>query len=117
MARLPLLLIACMTATAAAAAPPPTLGAGPHLDRSETRGGEGRWRGDVPEPPKVPATTEPAPSTGASTPPGAGEDAERARKEDERRATDRMNRIKKRPGFQKDAQPPRADAPAGRATN
>ena len=104
-------------ASGALAAPPPTLGAGPHYDRSETRGGEGTWRGDVPEAPKVPVVKEPAPSTGPSAPAAAGDEAERARKEDERRATERMDQMKRRPGFKKEAPLPRADAPAGRTTN
>ncbi len=97
----------------AAAQGRPDLGAGPHLDRSETHGGEGkRHQGDVaPQPPAVPVVPEGDPGKASAGPSQAApHDEEQDRKDDERKATRSKERMKKRPGYQEDAQPPRAHA-------
>jgi len=95
----------------AAAQGRPDLGAGPHLDRSETRGGEGsRHQGDVaPKPPAVPVVPENEAGGKASAGPSQAAPA-RDEKADERKATRSKERMKKRPGYQEDVQPPRAHA-------
>jgi hypothetical protein len=97
----------------AAAQGRPDLGAGPHLDRSETHGGEGsRHQGDVaPKPPAVPVVPDasaPASAGPSQAAPPPAQDDDAARKDDERKATRSKERMKKRPGYQEDAQPPRA---------
>jgi hypothetical protein len=88
----------------------PDLGAGPHRDWSEMKGGEGTPRGTV-ETPKPPAA-----SGGASAPPAPAatpEDAhvQQLREEDERRATESKDKMKKKPGYKEDVPAPRAAAP------
>lgn len=116
-ARLLLGSLLLAAALPAAAQGRPDLGAGPHLDRSETRGGEGsRHQGDVaPKPPAVPVVPEGKEAGKASAGPSQAapppaQDDEQMRKDDERKATRSKERMKKRPGYQEDAQPPRAHA-------
>ena len=120
MARAPAFLAALLLAAAlpAAAQGRPDLGAGPHLDRSETRGGEGsRRQGDVaPKPPAVPVVPESEAGKASAGPSQAAPDADEQEKDkeqqqdDEREATRSKERMKKRPGYQEDVQPPRAHA-------
>jgi hypothetical protein len=102
------LAAACLSAAAAAEDPvKPELGAGPHLDYREQKGGTGeKPRPGSPEPklPAVPRDSAPpgaAGQDGASTG-GSAPDA------DERKATESKEKAKKRPGYKDDAPSPRA---------
>jgi len=69
----------------------PEIGSGPHLDRSPQTSGPGKAAKD-------------APGTGASTGP-SGPDTQQ---EDERKATQSKEKMKKKPGYQEEAPSPRA---------
>jgi hypothetical protein len=98
----------------------PELGAGPHQDFQPMEGGNGeRLRPGFPEPqvptPKNPDAVKPAPpgaSAGSSARPSDQQD-----REDERRATERKEKAKQRPGFKEEAPSPRAAIPSTRAPN
>jgi hypothetical protein len=90
------LAAACLSVAAVAADPvvKPDLGAGPHRDYDEQKGGTGaKPRSGAPQP-KLPAPE------GASS----GSSADK----DERKATESKEKAKKRPGYKDDAPSPRA---------
>lgn len=86
----------------------PELGAGPHRDRSSQMSGEGeKSRQPDSQAPVVPK----ADAGGASTGPSASPEDERAardREDDQRRATEKKDTMKKRPGYKDDVPAPRA---------
>lgn len=99
--------------------PKPDLGAGPHQGYQPMEGGNGEsLRPGSPEPQYPKAAPQPAPqpapspaqgapakngaSTGSSAKPSDSQDPE-----DERRATERKEKAKKRPGYQEEAPSPR----------
>ena len=88
----------------------PDLGAGPHRDGSSRTSGEGESpRQPDAGVPAVPKANSGA-STGSSASPATPEDerAARDREEDERRATESKDKMKKRPGYKEDVPAPRA---------
>jgi hypothetical protein len=92
----------------------PDLGAGPHRDRSPQTSGEGESPRQPIAPPAVVPKADPGDaSTGSSASPPASPDDERSardREEDERRATESKNKMKKRPGFRENVPAPRASS-------
>jgi hypothetical protein len=72
----------------------PEIGPGPNLDRSGRTSGAGE------------SPRQPDASTGPSTPEDARIELER--KDDERKATESKEKMKKRPGFKEEAPSPRA---------
>jgi len=90
--------------------PRPDLGAGPHLDRSESLGGECKARrGSEPPAPVKPATS-PNSSSGSSAETPDDAHSQQLREEDEKKATRNKEKMKKRPGFKEDVPAPRAHA-------
>ncbi len=91
---------------------PPELGAGPHRDSSPRTSGEGESPRQPVSPPAVVPKAAPADaSTGSSASPPATPDDERSardREEDERKATESKDRMKKRPGYKDNVPAPRA---------
>jgi hypothetical protein len=86
----------------------PDLGAGPHRDGSSRTSGEG---GSPRQPATPPAVAPKENSGGASTGPSVSPEDERSardREEDERRATESKDKMKKRPGYKEDVPAPRA---------
>jgi hypothetical protein len=90
----------------------PELGAGPHLDRSPQTSGQGeRPRQPVSPPAVVPKANPGGASSGSSASPPATPDDERSardREEDERKATESKDKMKKRPGYKDNVPAPRA---------
>jgi hypothetical protein len=89
----------------------PDLGAGPHRDGSSRTSGEGESpRQPDAAVPAVPKANSGASSTGSSASPATPEDerAARDREEDERRATESKDKMKKRRGYKEDVPAPRA---------
>ncbi|MBV8032062.1 MAG: hypothetical protein JO035_11185 [Betaproteobacteria bacterium] len=90
---------------------PEGLGAGPHREFGPNTGGPGKRRRDTDSAaPQAPQGS----STGSSATP---EDAnsEHQRSEDERRATESKEKMKKKPGYRHDVQPPRASGTSFRS--
>jgi hypothetical protein len=86
----------------------PDLGAGPHRDGSSRTSGEGeKSRQPAPDAPVVPKADTGGASTGPSVSP-EDERSARDREEDERRATEKKDKMKKRPGYKDDVPAPRA---------
>jgi len=86
----------------------PDLGAGPHRDGSSRTSGEGeKPRQGAPEVPVVPKANSGGASTGPSVSP-EDERSAREREEDERRATEKKDKMKQRPGYKHDVPAPRA---------
>ena len=87
---------------------PEGLGAGPHREFGPNTGGQGKRHRDTD------STAPQGPSTGSSATP---EDAnsEHQRSEDERRATESKEKMKKKPGYRHDVQPPRASGTSFRS--
>jgi len=88
----------------------PDLGAGPHRDGSSQTSGEGEKPRQGAPAPVVPKTNPGGASTGPSVSPAASPDDERSareREEDERRATESKDKMKKRPGYKDDVPAPR----------
>jgi len=81
----------------------PEIGAGPHRDRSAQQSGEGSSKDKTPPalPPVKPA------SPGASTRPSSSPDAVQDQ-DDERKATQAKEKMKKKPGYQEEVPSPRA---------
>jgi hypothetical protein len=92
----------------------PELGAGPHRDRSPQVGGEGRARQPIDPPAVAPKPADPGDaSTGSSANPPSTPDDERSardRQEDERKATESKDKMKKRPGYKENVPAPRASS-------
>jgi hypothetical protein len=87
----------------------PDVGAGPHLDRSAQTSGQGTPKSDAPQP----VTPEQLPRSGASTgPSGAGPSGSTpdsaGQQQDEKKATESKDKMKKKPGYQEEAPSPRA---------
>ena len=81
----------------------PELGAGPHRDRSAQTSGAGTARDGAPEPVKPGDLPK---AGGASTGPSKPDTVEQT--EDERKATEAKEKMKKKPGYQDQAPSPRA---------
>jgi hypothetical protein len=84
----------------------PDLGAGPHRDTLEHKGGEGKPRRGS-EPPKVVRPSGDASTGGSATTPEDA-NADQLRREDERKATESKEKMKKKPGYKEDVPAPRA---------
>ena len=90
----------------------PELGAGPHRDRTPATSGEGESPRQPVSPPAVAPKATPGGASGGSSasPPTTPEDerSARDRDEDERRATESKDKMKKRPGYKDNVPAPRA---------
>src|SRR6185503_18112082 len=90
----------------------PDLGAGPHRDRSAQTSGEGASPRQPVSPPAVAPKANPGDaSRGSSVSSPSTPDDERSardRDEDERRATESKDKMKKRPGYKDNVPAPRA---------
>ena len=84
----------------------PDLGAGPHRDRSSQTSGEGEKPRQETPAPVVPGANPGAASTGPSMSPN-DERSARDREEDQRRATESKDKMKKRKGYKDDVPAPR----------
>jgi len=88
----------------------PDLGAGPHRDRVQQESGEGKpHRGmEVPQP--AGASTGSSAVQPATTPATTPDDAhmEQLRREDERKASEAKEKMKKKPGYKEEVPAPRA---------
>jgi hypothetical protein len=101
-------------------APKPDTGAGPHRDYQPMEGGNGEsLRPGAPQPQFPKPAPEPAgtPSKSGASAGSSAKPSDTQSPEDERRATERMEKSKKRPGFQQDAPSPRASRGAGGGVN
>jgi hypothetical protein len=98
----------------------PEIGAGPHRDRSAQTSGAGESKGDAAQPTPAPGSTpdqrggsKPGSSTGPSRAPMESAD----RLEDERKATQAKEKMKKKPGYREDVPSPRASHTSLHAKN
>ena len=80
----------------------PDIGAGPHSDRAAQPPGEGTRHDSVPP-------QAPRPSAGSSAAPSTPDDshADHMRREDEKKATESKQKMKRRPGYKEDVPAPR----------
>jgi len=85
----------------------PELGAGPHLDRSAQESGTGSSKDKTP--PAVPPVRPSSPddAAGSSAGPSRAPDTVQDQ-EDERKASEAKEKMKKKPGYQEEAPSPRA---------